>query len=254
MELTASITKPVRLAPKVLCKRASLNQQAVSLQIHFSHLTSALPEISPSPFISNDSFEMASTDIGYQYPSFASRARTVFKAWLKEPAQISSLVPSSRALTEEIADRDCVRRAKLVVDLGPGTGETTQALLQQMSQSARLLAIEKSEYLMGPLRKISDPRAIVLNGDARFLRRYLDDAGLGAPDVIISGIPFSTMPKNVAEQVIDVIDHSLPRGGTFIAYQVSRKVEELARPLFGNPEVETVWLNFPPLRVSSWVK
>lgn len=132
--------------------------------------------------------------------------------------------------------------------------ETTQALLQQMSQSAQLLAIEKSEHLMGPLNTISDPRAIVINGDARFLRRYLTDAGLGAPDVIISGIPFSTMPNDVAEQVIDEIDRALPVGGTFIAYQLSKKVEELARPLFGEPVVEHVWLNLPPLRVSVWVK
>jgi len=207
-----------------------------------------------SPFHPSDVLEMSSTDTDKKYPSFASRARTVFRAWLKEPAQVSSLVPSSRALTEEIADRDCVRRARLVVDLGPGTGETTQALLQRMSPSAQLLAIEKSEHLMGPLHKISDPRAIVVNGDARFLRRCLSDAGLGAPDVIISGIPFSTMPQEVAEQVIDEIDHALPVGGTFIAYQVSKKVEKLARPLFGEPVVEHVWLNLPPLRVSSWVK
>lgn len=197
---------------------------------------------------------MASTESRHQYPSFASRAKTVFKAWLKEPSQISSLVPSSRALTEEVADRQCVRQARLVVDLGPGTGETTQALLEQMSPAARLLAIEKSEHLMGPLRKISDPRAIVLNGDARFLRRYLDEAGLGAPDVIVSGIPFSTMPEEIAEQIVDAIDQALAPGGTFIAYQLSKKVEQLARPLFGEPSVEHVWLNLPPLRVSTWMK
>ncbi|HBJ35052.1 MAG TPA: SAM-dependent methyltransferase [Planctomycetaceae bacterium] len=197
---------------------------------------------------------MASTEAERQYPSFASRAKTVFKAWLKEPAQISSLVPSSHALTEEIADRDCVRRARLVVDLGPGTGETTQALLQHMNASARLIAIEKSEHLMEPLRKISDPRVMVIHGDARFLRLYLDQAGLGAADVIVSGIPFSTVPAQVAEQVIEEIDRALPHGGTFIAYQLSNKVEELATPLFGQPQVEYVWLNFPPLRVFSWVK
>jgi phospholipid N-methyltransferase len=197
---------------------------------------------------------MALSESRHQYPSFASRAKTVFKAWLKEPSQISSLVPSSRALTEEVANRECVRKAKLVVDLGPGTGETAQALLEQMSPTGRLLAIEKSENLMGPLRKISDPRAIVLNGDARFLRRYLDEADLGAPDVIVSGIPFSTMPEDVAAQIIDAIDQALAPGGTFIAYQLSKKVEKLARPLFGEPAVEHVWLNLPPLRVSTWMK
>ncbi len=208
----------------------------------------------PSYFRPSDCFEMASTETERQYPSFASRAKTVFKAWLKEPAQISSLVPSSHVLTEEVANRDCVRRAKLVVDLGPGTGETTQSLLHHMSETSHLIAIEKSEVLMEPLRKISDPRAIIINGDARFLARYLAEAGLGAPDVIVSGIPFSTLPQRIALQVIEAIDAALPKGGTFIAYQLSNRIEELASPLFGEPEVETVWLNLPPLRVFSWVK
>lgn len=197
---------------------------------------------------------MATTESGRQYPGFASRAKTFFKAWLKQPAQISSLVPSSPALTEAIADRDAVRQAKLVVDIGPGTGETTHALLQEMSDSARLVAIEKSEYLMEPLRKIADPRAIVIHGDARHLRRHLGGLGLSEPDVIVSGVPFSTIPDSIAERLIDEIDHALPIGGTFIAYQLSRKVEDLATPRFGEPDVETVWLNLPPLRIYSWVK
>jgi phosphatidylethanolamine/phosphatidyl-N-methylethanolamine N-methyltransferase len=197
---------------------------------------------------------MATTETDRQYPGFASRAKTLFKAWLKQPAQISSLVPSSPALTEAIADRDAVRHARLVVDIGPGTGETTRALLQHMNDAARLVAIEKSEYLMEPLHKIADSRAVVINGDARFLRRHLSGLGLSEPDVIVSGVPFSTIPYDIAVQLIEEIDQALPVGGTFIAYQLSRKVEDLATPRFGEPEVETVWLNLPPLRIYAWVK
>jgi phosphatidylethanolamine/phosphatidyl-N-methylethanolamine N-methyltransferase len=198
--------------------------------------------------------EMASTETAKQYPGFASRAKIFFRAWLKEPGQISSLVPSSPALTEAIADRDAVRQANVVVDIGPGTGETSRALLAQMNDSAKLLAIEKSEYLMEPLRMISDPRVFVIHGDARFLRRHLAALGLPSPDVVVSGIPFSTVPDDIARQLIEEIDLALPSGGTFVAYQLSKKIEELANPRFGQPTIETVWLNLPPLRIYSWVK
>jgi len=197
---------------------------------------------------------MASIDTEDQYPGFASRTKTVLSAWLKEPLQVSSVVPSSAALTRCIACRPCVRSAKVVVDLGPATGETTQALLDHMLSTAKLVAIEKSEILVEPLRKIRDPRLSVFEGDAAELPRYLQEAGAGPPQVVVSGIPFSSISTKLAARIMDAIYDSMAEGGVFIAYQVSRKVCDYANPKFGMPEIESVWRNLPPLKVFTWVK
>jgi len=197
---------------------------------------------------------MASIDTNDQYPGFAVRAKAVLSALLKEPSQVASVVPSSEALTFCIASRPCVRSAKVVVDLGPATGETTKALLDQMSTTAKLVAIEKSEILVQPLRKIHDPRLAVFEGDAADLPRYLINAQVGPPQVVVSGIPFSSISSDLAAKIMDAIYEALPIGGVFIAYQVSRKVNDYANPKFGAPEIETVWRNLPPLRVFTWVK
>ena len=189
-----------------------------------------------------------------EYPSFVERAKTVFTTWLENPSQVSSLVPSSQALTQCIADRQCVRAASLVVDLGPGTGETTRALLKQMQPSSRLLAIEVMEELVEPLMKIRDSRLVVKQGDARNLRQYLAEHELGSPDVVVSGIPFSTLDADDADSILGTIDGILREGGVFIAYQFLANIEEIAQPRFGKATVKRVWKNLPPLRVYTWMK
>jgi hypothetical protein len=64
------------------------------------------------------------------------------QGFLKSPKQVGSIIPSSRFLERRIVRASEIERASLVVELGPGTGGTTRALLRAMSPKARLLAIE----------------------------------------------------------------------------------------------------------------
>jgi hypothetical protein len=116
---------------------------------------------------------MPVTQSSSSYPGFAARAKSVFTTWLENPTQVASVVPSSSALTDEIAGRSYVRDASCVVDLGPGTGETTEALLKHMRSDAKLLAIEKTKEFVEPLMKINDQRLVVSQGDAIDLSQYV---------------------------------------------------------------------------------
>ena len=55
-----------------------------------------------------------------------------FKQWVKNPREIGSITPSSRFLTREVVQPIVDRGARLVVELGPGTGVFTQALLDAL--------------------------------------------------------------------------------------------------------------------------
>jgi phosphatidylethanolamine/phosphatidyl-N-methylethanolamine N-methyltransferase len=188
------------------------------------------------------------------YPGFATRAKSVFTTWLENPTQVASVVPSSSVLTEAIADRSYVRDASCLVDLGPGTGETTKALLKNMRNDARLLAIEKTKEFVEPIKMINDPRLTVLQGDAIDLHHYLTTIGRTEADVVVSGIPFSSMSPNDATAIVEAIHQVLVPGGYFIAYQFLNHIESYVCPKFGIAEVKRVWRNLPPLRVYTWVK
>ena len=177
------------------------------------------------------------------------------QGFLKSPKQVGSIIPSSRFLERRDRARGRDReRASLVVELGPGTGGTTRALLRAMSPKARLLAIEIDPRFVALLRRMPDPRLIVHEGSAAEIEAALRQHELPAPDVILSGIPFSTMTRSVGEQILRSVYDALEPGGLFVAYQVRDRVESLGRRVFGRAQVQTEILNMPPMRVYRWQK
>ncbi len=173
-----------------------------------------------------------------------------FRSFLERPKQIGSVIPSSRFLERRIVRSAEVGRAHVVVELGPGTGGTTQALLRAMAPNAKLLAIEINERLAARVReRFSDPRLIVHCGSATDIESALAAHGLPAPDVVISGIPFSTMPPTLGRSILESVRKSLAPDGRFVAYQLRDRVAVLGRQVFGRPRMELEVRNVPPMRV-----
>lgn len=124
-----------------------------------------------------------------------------FRGFLREPSQVGSVIPSSRFLEQRIVDVSGLSTAKRVVELGPGTGGTTRTFLRHLADDAQLLSIELSPYFHELLDEIADPRFTNHLGKAEDLAAILALHGMEQPDVVISGIPFSKMPKAVATRV-----------------------------------------------------
>jgi phospholipid N-methyltransferase len=176
------------------------------------------------------------------------------QGFLERPKEVGSIIPSSRFLERRIVRAARVELAKVLVELGPGTGGTTRALLRAMDPKAHLLAVEVNPRFVGLLRRIDDPRLVVHLGDAAEIGVALDRYELPTPDVILSGIPFSTMAKGAGRDILRSVHDSLHPGGLFIAYQVRDRVESLGREVFGRARVQTEIWNVPPMRVYRWEK
>lgn len=189
-------------------------------------------------------------------PSTSSNASLDFlRGFLRNPAQVGSVVPSSPQLERRLVQCAQVRHARTVVELGPGTGGTTRALLKAMAPGAVLLAIELDPgFFDGLQRSIGDPRLLLEQGSAEKLGDLLEEHGLPQPDAIVSGIPFSTMPAPVSRNIARCIAQVLRPGGRFVAYQVRAHVADFVSPHLGAPEKQWEVLNVPPVRVFTWVK
>ena len=170
------------------------------------------------------------------------------------PRQVASVCPSSRCLERHLARLPCLRRAQLVVELGPGLGGTTRALLHAMPKDSVLLGIEIVEQFANEVRRIPDARLRVVQGSALDLDQLLRSQRLSQPDVIVSGIPFSTMSREAASSLVRTIHAVLAAASTFVAYQVHPRVCELATEAFGAPQQTLVMANVPPLRIFEWRK
>ncbi len=178
-----------------------------------------------------------------------------FRGFLRDPSQVASIIPSSRFLENRILEAAGLTHARLAVELGPGTGGTTRTFLRELGPDARLLSIELSAHFHELLDSIEDSRLINHLGSAEHLTDILASHGLGKPDVVISGIPFSKMPGNISTRVVHAIKENLAENGRFVAYQFRRDVARYTDPIMGpsaTPRLEV--RNIPPMRVYRWHK
>lgn len=193
-------------------------------------------------------------------PQSSSRGLTrrsvdFFRGFLRNPGQVGSVIPSSRFMERRIIDFSELEGARLVVELGPGTGGTTKALLDAMPATGRLLAIDLDPRFTGIVNDFGDPRVVAHTGSAEDLADILAEHGLAAPDAVISGIPFSTMPDDIGSRILASVNHSLAPSGVFVAYQFRAAVARLAEPVFGQSKrAETVMLNIPPMKIWQWAR
>lgn len=172
-----------------------------------------------------------------------------------KPKQISYVFPSSRALIHSIAKRSRLDKAQKVIELGPGTGGTTIGFLKEMSCDAQLCAIEINKDFVKYLKKtIDDDRFKVKHDGAQNLPHVLKKLNWKSADVIISGIPFSTLPKGMGKKIMQSIYQSLKPEGLFVAYQFRDRVSKLATPVFGHTKSHLEIKNFPPMRIYVWQK
>ena len=179
---------------------------------------------------------------------------TFFQEFLKHPLQIGSVIPSSRFLEQRLLKSSDLGAAGTLVELGSGTGGTTQAILRSMAPTARLLSIEVNPEFHRVISRINDARLIAHHGNASELKDILSRYDLGAPEVIISGIPFSTMSPIAGSTILATIADVLSNHGRFVAYQVSNRILSLCEPFMGMGQMEFELFNIPPMRVFRWEK
>jgi len=183
-------------------------------------------------------------------------ARVKFlQGFLRNPQRVGSIIPSSRFLERRLVQCAGIDHAATVVELGPGTGGTTRALLRAMKPDSNLLSIELHPTFARLLaEKNTDPRLHVYEGSAENVQAAIDQFDLPAPDVVVSGIPFSTMPEEVGVGILRSVKETLAPGGCFVAYQVRDRVAVLGRRVFGPPERDIELRNIPPMRFYRWQK
>lgn len=187
--------------------------------------------------------------------SLSSVVPCFLRGFFENPLQVASFVPSSVYLQRRLSALPCLLSVRSVIELGPGTGETTLALLKVLPKDARLLCIEVVSEFVDQLQQFSDPRLLVEEGSALNLETIVQSNHLSAPDVIVSGVPFSVMSPEEGHRLIESIHRALAPGGSFVTYQFRSSVCELAEDCFGAPQSRSFVLrNFPPLEIFVWEK
>jgi phospholipid N-methyltransferase len=169
------------------------------------------------------------------------------RGFLKNPVMVGSIIPSSGVLIEKMLGPVDWANTKLFVEYGPGVGTFTRPVLELLGPDAKLVTIDTNPDFTRFLKEsIDDPRLIGVTGSASDVETILADHGLGSADYVLSGLPFSTLPPGVGEDIAEATANVIRPGGAFLVYQFSPKVLDFIRPHFAPIKRGFEWINVPP--------
>jgi len=173
------------------------------------------------------------------------------RSWIERPLSIGAVTPSGKILARTMARYVDPSSNGPVVELGPGTGPVTEALVEAGVAPSRLVLVEFNPTFCRILRA-RYPEATLVQGDAYSLRRLLETLLLQPAAAVVSGLPLVTKPIKMRLRLIrDAFDLMLP-GAPFVQFTYS-VASPLPRRLggFTAEASERIWMNIPPARV--WV-
>lgn len=182
---------------------------------------------------------------------FADEARFL-KSWLDKPLVTGAVSPSGKALARMMARYVDPSQDGLVLEIGPGTGPVTEALIERGVAPSRLVLIEFNQEFV-PLLKRRFPGVTVVRGDAYAARQTLD--GLLAEPLIatVSSLPLLTKPVRQRVRLLEECFAMSRPGSPFIqfTYGLAPPIPREAIGLTTAAGSPRVWLNLPPARV--WI-
>jgi phosphatidylethanolamine/phosphatidyl-N-methylethanolamine N-methyltransferase len=173
------------------------------------------------------------------------------RSWIEKPLHVGAVMPSSRLLARTMAQYVDPRSEGPVVELGPGTGAITNALIEHGVDQKRLVLVEYNPGFCALLRE-RYPQAKVVQGDAYRLRDSLWDALATPAAAMVSGLPLVTKPMLTRLRLIRDAFVALAPGAPFVQFTYS-VVPPIPKSLPGvsTEASERIWMNLPPARV--WV-
>jgi phosphatidylethanolamine/phosphatidyl-N-methylethanolamine N-methyltransferase len=173
------------------------------------------------------------------------------RSWIEKPLHMGAVMPSGRVLARTMAHYVDIKSTGPVIELGPGTGAITNALIEHGVDQKRLVLVEYNPGFCALLRD-RYPQARIVQGDAYTLRDTLWDVLSTPASAVVSGLPLVTKPMLTRLKLIRDAFIALAPGAPFVqfTYSVAPPIPK-SLPGVSTEASERIWMNLPPARV--WV-
>ena len=172
------------------------------------------------------------------------------RALIARPKNIGAVLPSGPALSQAIARQIGNPLAGPVLELGPGTGAITQAILDHGVPPERLTTVEYDPEMSAELAS-RYPAVEVIRGDAFDLAHTLGPGPRAPFAAIISGLPLLNFPMARRRAFMEALVRRLAPGAPIIQFSYGTSAPVAAPEGFALRRAAMVWANVPPARV--WV-
>jgi phosphatidylethanolamine/phosphatidyl-N-methylethanolamine N-methyltransferase len=171
------------------------------------------------------------------------------RSWAEKPLQMGSVTPSGRVLSRAIANFVDPQSHGPVIEIGPGTGPVTQALIERGIAEERLVLVEYSVEFCDLLRR-RFPKARIIQGDAYALAKTLEGILPTKAAAIVCGLPLLTKPEPVRIDLLAQAFTLAQPNAPFVQFTYGLiSPIPLRKAFFTWKASPRIWLNVPPARV-----
>ena len=182
--------------------------------------------------------------------------------FLRNPRTVGAVSASSRAMARQMVADLPTDKPVHVVELGPGTGSFTRAIVSRIAPGSRFMAVELEEEFVERLRPRLPTVEFVL-ASAVELEQLVKERHLDPVDHIVSGLPFASLQVEDIRRILDGIEHTLRPGGTFTTFQYVHGYamppgrffrREMSLRMGGPPRRHLCLKNFPLSFILTWTR
>jgi phosphatidylethanolamine/phosphatidyl-N-methylethanolamine N-methyltransferase len=173
------------------------------------------------------------------------------RSWIEKPLSIGAVTPSGKVLARAMAGYVEPNSEGPVIELGPGTGPVTEALVAQGIAPSRLVLVEFNPAFCRLLQK-RYPEANVVQGDAYSLKRLLGGKLAKPVAAVVSGLPLFTKPLQTRLRLLYEAFGLMQPGAPFVQFTYAT-IPPIPKALnrVRAEASERIWMNIPPARI--WV-
>jgi phospholipid N-methyltransferase len=138
-------------------------------------------------------------------------------------------------------------KVEVLVEFGPGNGAITKLILEKLPINATLICFEINDCFYNELSQIKNKQLIVVKSSAEKIEEELKKLNLNKTCHIISSLPLTIIPEEVADEILEKSFRALVDNGTFIQFQYSLTYFKKLKNVF-NQSISLGFepLNFPP--------
>lgn len=176
-----------------------------------------------------------------------SDKRSFIRNFWKERKMVGAMAPSSKYLAKKMLERIDFSTAKVIVELGPGTGVFTRKILQKLSPDGILLVFELNDSFMNMLRKeFNDPRVILIHDSAEKIGEYLVKYGYSEADAVVSSLPLANFPSELKHRILTESHRVMHSNALYVQFQYSLNAKKSIKHFYKHVEIAFTPANFPP--------
>ena len=159
--------------------------------------------------------------------------------FVRNPKEVGALFPSSTFVAKKIAKSIDFNKAKVIVELGSGTGTLTKEIIANAQKDTKIYCFETDKKFCIKLKNDFEDRVKILNQDAINVSKIKSDC-------IVSGLPFFNFSPSLRKLLLAAIKRSLNPDGSLIMFGYTTNMYKMLNQEFQYVDKQFVPLNLPP--------